>query len=63
MVDYYPDKLLEFMYDNMNAIRILLPELVKINKKAAEQFVSANVNKHPELKAIFENALPPLEKR
>lgn len=63
MVDYYPDKLLEFMYDNMNAIRILLPELVKINKKAAEQFVSANVNKHPELKAIYENALPPLEKR
>lgn len=63
MVDYYPDKLLEFMYDNMNAIRILLPELVKINKKAAEQFVSANVNKNPELKAIYENALPPLEKR
>ena len=57
LLDYEPDKVLPFIYENMNAIRLLFPVLIRKNKELADQFIDSNINDYPELQNIYDEAL------
>lgn len=56
-IDYNPDKVIPFIYENMNAIRLLFPELIRKNRPLADKFLNENVTSFPELQDIYNNSL------
>ena len=54
LLDYNPQKVIPFLYDHSDAIRVLLPVVIKKNKEIAQQFYDANIEKHPEIQAIYD---------
>jgi len=59
LLDYNPDRVIEFLYNNMAAIRLLLPIVVRKNKEIATQFYDANINNYPELESIYNKSITP----
>ena len=57
LLDYNPEKVIPFIYENMNAIRLLFPELIRKNKAMAEEFLNENISSYPELQDIYNNTL------
>ena len=57
LLDYNSDKVIEFLYNNMIAIRLLLPIVIRKNKEIADEFYDANIKAHPELQNIYEQSL------
>ena len=56
MNSYHQDMLPAFMAQHMDAARVLLPELVRINPEAADAFIDANVG-NAELQSIYDAAV------
>jgi hypothetical protein len=56
MNSYHQDMLPAFMAQHMDAARVLLPELVKLNPEAADAFIDANIG-NAELQSIYDAAV------